>query len=79
MMSAVYAVEVWLVGGPANGRVQLVETDETGLMPDRHAADDIRANSAHLSEFCAMSSLARSGSVPRPCMFGRSRPGRGRR
>jgi hypothetical protein len=26
---AVYAVEVWLAGGPADGRLQLVETDET--------------------------------------------------
>jgi hypothetical protein len=29
----VSAVEVWLAGGPADGRLQLVETDVTGGLP----------------------------------------------
>lgn len=33
MMSAVHVVEVWLAGGPADGRRQLVETDQTGGLP----------------------------------------------
>jgi hypothetical protein len=33
MMSGVNAVEVWLAGGPADGRLQLVETDMTGDLP----------------------------------------------
>jgi hypothetical protein len=33
MMSAVSAVEVWLAGGPADGRPQLVETTVTGGLP----------------------------------------------
>jgi hypothetical protein len=33
MMSAVRAVEVWLAGGPADSRLQLVETDATGGLP----------------------------------------------
>jgi len=32
-MSGVSAVEVWLAGGPADGRHQLVETDVTGGLP----------------------------------------------
>jgi hypothetical protein len=33
MMSGVSAVEVWLAGGPADGRLQLLETDLTGGLP----------------------------------------------
>lgn len=33
MMGAVYAVEVWPAGGPADGRLQLVVTDVTGGPP----------------------------------------------
>jgi hypothetical protein len=32
-MSAVHVVEMWLAGGPADGRCQLVETDQTGGLP----------------------------------------------
>lgn len=33
MMNAVSTVEVWLAGGPADGRLQLVETDVTSGLP----------------------------------------------